>query len=168
MKIISNCPLCEERGLHVMGEEKELMQCINCGYASASKYLGTKEDNEEYQKLTDEMKEWSVERNGRIWIPTMITLPSGFLYPFNEDPLNTKDKKMKWGVAEMVDIPKEEQKDYPIPGQEDKFYDKRYDTENANIYGTFLEALSFINEKSKEINSGIKSDIKLSTLHKRD
>ena len=30
MKIISNCPLCEQRGLHVMGEkENELMQCIN-------------------------------------------------------------------------------------------------------------------------------------------
>ncbi len=36
-----------------------------------------------------------------------------------------KDKVMKWGYAEMVDIPKEEQKHYPVPNQENKFYEKK-------------------------------------------
>ena len=34
---------------------------------------------------------------------------------------------MKWAVAEMVDIPKEEQKKYPIDGVEGKFYKTKYD-----------------------------------------
>ena len=41
--IISNCLLCEERSLHVIEQgETKLMQCINCGYTSSDKFLGTK------------------------------------------------------------------------------------------------------------------------------
>ena len=45
------------------------MQCIWCGYVSSPKFIGKKEDNEEYKKLTDDMKNWSKEALGRIWIP---------------------------------------------------------------------------------------------------
>ena len=83
--IISNCPLCEEHSLHVVGEDgAQIHQCINCGYVSSPKYVGTKETNEEYKKLTDDMKKWAVEMNGRIWIPTMMTLPTAMLYPIND------------------------------------------------------------------------------------
>ena len=44
--IISNCFLCEEHSLHVAGtEEAQVMQCINCGYVTSTKYTGTKEAN---------------------------------------------------------------------------------------------------------------------------
>ena len=106
--IVSNCPLCEEHGLHLMPTEDKVMQCLNCGFVSSDKYLGTKDTNEEYMKLTDQMKEWSVDDSNfglpRIWIPSMITLPFAMLYPI------TVDGKMKWALAKMVDIPKEEQK----------------------------------------------------------
>ena len=47
--IISNCFLCEEKSLHVAGtEEAQVMQCINCGYVTSTKYIGTKETNEEF------------------------------------------------------------------------------------------------------------------------
>ena len=44
MKIISNCPLCEEQSLHVIGDEgtMETQQCISCGYATSTKFIGTK------------------------------------------------------------------------------------------------------------------------------
>ena len=43
MNIVSNCPLCEEHGLHVMGEENgKIMQCLSCGYVSSEKFVGTK------------------------------------------------------------------------------------------------------------------------------
>ncbi len=107
--IISNCPLCEEHSLHVVGEgEAQIHQCINCGYVSSPKYVGTKETNEEYQKLTDDMKKWAIEENGRIWIPTMMTLPTAMLYPIDGD-----DGVMEWAYAPIVDIPEEEKKDYP-------------------------------------------------------
>ena len=50
--IISNCPLCEEHSLHVIGEDKaQLMQCVWCGYVTSTKFIGTKEENEEYEKF---------------------------------------------------------------------------------------------------------------------
>mgnify|MGYP000601433611 CR=1 FL=1 len=107
MKVVSNCPLCKEQALHVIEEDGiGTQQCINCGYGTTSRFIGTKEDNETFKTLPEEMQEWSVEDSDRIWIPSMITLPFGTLYPVNIDG------EMKWGFAEMVDIPEEEQKNY--------------------------------------------------------
>ena len=120
-KIISNCVLCEEKSLHVIEEDGiGTQQCINCGYASTSKFIGTKEDNEMYKTLPEEMQSWSKEQNGRIWIPSMMTLPFGTLYPENIDG------EMKWSFAEMVDIPEEEQKNFPDGNG--GFFNQKYDT----------------------------------------
>lgn len=141
MKIISNCHLCGENALHVI--EKDGMgtqQCINCGFATTSNFTGTREDNEMYKTLPEEMQNWSKEANDRIWIPSMITLPFGTLYPTNID------SEMKWGFAEMVDIPEEEQKIYP--DEKGGFYKQRYATDSAKIYDTFLEAMSEMNTRA--------------------
>ena len=67
--LISNCFLCGEHSLHVAGtEESQVMQCIHCGYTTTTKYIGTKETNEEFQKLSEDMKKWAKEENNRIWI----------------------------------------------------------------------------------------------------
>ena len=103
-KVISNCPLCEERALHMIGEgDIQMMQCIACGYVSSPKFKGKKDNNEEYNKLTDDMKNWSKEALNRIWIPSIFTLPDCLIYP---DDVNNE---MKWKLANMVNIPKEEQ-----------------------------------------------------------
>ena len=81
--LISNCFLCGEKALHVAGtEEAQVMQCINCGYTTSTKFKGMKETNEEFQKLGEDMKNWS-RRKWYIWIPSIITLPIGMLYPVN-------------------------------------------------------------------------------------
>ena len=143
MKIISNCPLCEEHSLHVIGEEviMQTQQCISCGYATTSKFIGTKEDNETFKTLPEEMQSWSKEANDRIWIPSMITLPFGALYPINIDG------KMKWGYAEMIDIPENEQENYP--DNNGGYYKQRYDMENQKTYDIFLEAIAEMNAKAK-------------------
>ena len=144
MKIISNCPLCEEHSLHVIEEDGiGTQQCISCGYASTSKFIGTKEDNEIYKTLPEEMKSWSKEHDGKIWIPSMITLPFGTIYPINENG------EMKWAVAEMVDIPEEEQKNFP---REDGggLHTKRYDTDNQILFDRFLDAMAEMNETAKK------------------
>ena len=145
MKIVSNCPLCEEQSLHIISDEGTMktQQCINCGMATSTKFKGTKEDNEVYKTLPEEMQGWSKEVNGYIWIPSMITLPFGTLYPVNID------EKMKWGYAEMVAIPEGEQKNYPIEGAEEGYYTQRYDTENQTIYDEFLYAMAEMNERAK-------------------
>ena len=141
--LISNCFLCGEHSLHVAGtEEAQVMQCINCGYTTTTKFNGTKETNEEYQKLTDDMKKWSKEENNCIWIPSIITLPIGMLYPIDEG------EEMKWSFAPMVEISDEEQKNYP--NGDGGFYQKRIDTENNNVYDNFIEGMMYINQQIKQ------------------
>ena len=140
--IISNCFLCEEHSLHVAGtEESQVMQCINCGYVTSTKFIGTKTGNEEFQKLGEDMKDWALEKNDRIWIPSIITLPIGMLYPINDED------SMKWAFAPMVDIPEDERKDYPN-GKGD-FYERKIDTENPKIWNKFIDAFYHINELMK-------------------
>jgi ribosomal protein L37E len=166
--ILSNCTLCGERSLHVLGQDGiQSMQCISCGYASSDRFAGYKETNDAYKELTDEMKEWSKESNGRIWIPTIMTLPFGILYPLDVDNLVNHQKEMKWGFAPMVYIPEEEQKDYPVEGQPDTFYKRRYDTDNPKVFDDFISALSEVNEKAKEQGKPELKTLNLPKLRKR-
>tara|TARA_B100000214_G_scaffold373767_1_gene354820 strand:- start:644 stop:1087 length:444 start_codon:yes stop_codon:yes gene_type:complete len=143
--LISNCPLCEERALHVAGtEEAQVMQCINCGYTTSTKFTGTKETNEEFQKLGEDMKNWAVEKIGKVWIPSIITLPIGMLYPMNIK------KEMKWAFAPMVEIPEEERKNFP--NEQGGFYERKIDTDNAVVYDLFIEGMTTINKILKEKN----------------
>ena len=95
------------------------------------------------------MKNWSKEFNGRIWIPTMMTLPVGMLYPQDD-----KDGNMKWYFSEMVDIPEEEQKNYPVPGDTEQYYERRYDIDNAKEYDEFFEGMVELNSRLKEEANG--------------
>ena len=143
-----------------MGESSaQTQQCISCGYATTDRFIGTREDNEVYKTLPEEMQSWSVEDNGRIWIPSMITLPFGTLYPVNIDG------EMKWGFAEMVDIPEEEQKNYPAGNS--GYFKQRYDTDNQKVFDLFLEAMAEMNERAKQ-NSVPESKIKLPKLKRID
>ena len=147
--LISNCFLCGEKALHVAGtEEAQVMQCINCGYTTSTKFNGTKETNEEFQKLGEDMKNWAVEKQGKIWIPSIITLPIGMLYPINVK------KELKWAFAPMVEIPEDERENFP--NQQGGFYDKKIDTDMAVIYNLFLEGMTRINEmlKRRDLLSG--------------
>ena len=146
MDIVSNCPLCGERGLHVVGEaDKQTQQCISCGYATNFNFKiepnQSADDNEHYSTLTDQMKSWSKIANNSIWIPSFITLPVGIIFPIDEKG------SMKWGYAEMVDIPEDQKGDYP--NGQGGFYDKKYDTDNAEIHDEFVIVLSKLNEKIK-------------------
>ena len=145
--IISNCFLCEEKALHVAGtEDAQVMQCINCGYTTSTKFKGIKTDNEEFQKLGEDMKNWAKEENEHIWIPSIITLPIGMLYPVNVK------KKMKWAFAPMVEIPEDERKNFP--NEQGGFYERKIDTDNPTVYNLFLEGMTMINEMLKQKVSG--------------
>ena len=166
MNIVSNCPLCEKHSLHVTDvtngvEDMKTLQCVNCGYASANQFLGSKETNESYQALHDDMKEWSKETDGRIWIPSIITLPTGMLHPIKDDEV-----EIKWAFAQMIDIPEDEQKNYP--SDDGKFYKKRFNTEDPILYDTFLEALSDINESAKPPKVTQTDSLVLPTIKKID
>ena len=143
--LVSNCFLCGEKALHVAGTEgAQVMQCINCGYTTSTKFRGIKSDNDEFKKLGEDMKNWAKEENGYIWIPTVMALPIGMLYPINVK------KEMKWAFAPMIEIPEEDRKNFPNPSAPGKFYDKKVDTENSIIYDLFLDGISYVNKLLKE------------------
>ena len=156
--LISNCFLCGEKSLHVAGtEEAQVMQCINCGYTTLTKFKGIKADNEAFQKLGEDMKNWAKEENGHIWIPSIITLPIGMLYPINKTIVDGVGevgdgvkKELKWAFAPMVEIPEEERENFP--NEQGGFYDKKIDTDNAVIYNLFLEGMNKISQLLKENN----------------
>jgi transcription elongation factor Elf1 len=155
--IVSNCFLCEEHSLHVAGiEESQIMQCINCGYVTSTKYMGPKETNEEYKKLPDEMKKWSKWENNRTWIPTIMTLPIGMLYPFDNE-----DGEMKWGFAPMVDIPEDEKENYP--DENGGFYKKRIDMDNPKVYDKFVDCMIHANKEMKMATKNL-NDVEVSNL----
>ena len=166
ISIITNCSLCDEKSLHVIGEgEAQTQQCINCGYATAPRFNikdGGKEKCKPYTTLTEEMKSWSQEASNHIWIPTILTLPFGLLFPENN-----KDGNLHWGFADLIYLSEDEQKKYPVPGSTDQFYKTKYDTDNAVKFDTFLEAMVHVNYKAKESNPE-KVDIKLPKLKKKD
>ena len=73
------------------------------------------------------------------------------LFPINIDNMVNHKTEMKWAFCELVDIPEEEQKNYPIPNTDDKqFYKTKYDTDNQITYDTFLEGISMLNERMKQ------------------
>jgi len=166
--IVSNCPLCEEKALHIIGEsELQSQQCINCGYVTSEKFnlKGVKkEEHSDYKNFTEDMKKWSKVANDKMWIPTIMTLPIGMLYPTDVDNLVNHKKEMKWHFAEMVDIPKDEQKNFP--NEKGGFYNKRIDTDNAIVYGVFLDGIAEVNRRLKELNEPKISKIKLPKLKK--
>jgi hypothetical protein len=118
------------------------MQCINCGYTTSTKFSGTKETNEEFQKLGEDMKNWAKEENGHIWIPSIITLPIGMLYPVNIK------KELKWNFAPMVEISEEERENFP--NEQGGFYERKIDTDNPTIYNEFIEGMTYINDLLKQ------------------
>ena len=161
MKIISNCTLCKEHALHVIEKDNiKLMQCLYCGYASSDKLL---KENGEYDSLTDDMKNWSKEKKGRIWIPGILTLPDGMIFPTNIDNPVNHTSEMKWSYSRMIDIPKDEQKNYPE--SDGKFYEKKYETDNAVIYDNFYDCMKRLKEEAKEKKSK-ETKIKLPKLKK--
>ena len=152
MKLIVDCPLCNEHAMHIIGEENNrTYQCLGCGYASSDNFSGKKEDHPQYKTLTKEMKEWSAQTDERWYIPSIITLPFAMVYPHKD---NRGD--LKWALAKMVDIPESEREKYP---KEDGsgYYDKRFDVENAFSYDSFPEVMKDTTTIAKE-NTNDESD----------
>ena len=162
MKIVVDCPLCGNKELNVILSNNNLMQCISCGYSTSDEYSGNIKDNIAVKKLDQRMREWSKEKNGQIWVPSILNLPIGIFYPID------KDGEMAWAFAPVEKLPENEQEKYPVPGQEGKFYTTKYDTDNQVLFDSFgrgiveLEMIIQLREKSNKESS----DIELPKLKK--
>jgi hypothetical protein len=91
---------------------------------------------ENTSQLVNELKFFDDER-GIYWYPSVVNMgPKGIIFP------EGNVEHWVWKYAEVVEVPKEEQKQYPIPDKEGEFYTEKLDIDNATTYGQyeFLEA----------------------------
>jgi len=137
-RIVVTCPLCGQKTLDYMKSDKqEVMQCFGCGYSTNS---DMPESISSANELTPELKKFAQEANGKVWIPSMFQLDWGMLYPASNS------ESLMWGFSEMIDIPEEEQKNYPDGNG--GFYTKRYADENETKFKDFKTALEWIKKQN--------------------
>ena len=116
--------------------------CMSSGYMASSNF---KLEDEGFQKqitnspeLVKALQHYD-EETELIWIPTVLNMGKlGMIFP--EGNL----ENWNWCFAKNVEIPEEEQKNYPVPGKDGEFYKSKLDIDNALRFGNhqFLEACS--------------------------
>lgn len=148
MSVIIKCNLCGKKSLHInkINTDTDVRQCINCGYSTNTNLKGTMDENESFKNFSDFIKKYSKEDSGHIWYPSMINLPIGSLYPIEED------NQLKWALVKMVDIPEEEQENYPDEMNPGNFLSKTLDYENQEIFDEYIFALAKFRDDIKVKN----------------
>ena len=85
-----------------------------------------------------------------VWMPSVVNIPSrGIIYPMGD-----KDN-WNWAFSPIIEMSKKEQKDYPIPGKDDEYYESRLGVETGD--GLKLFGQNEYVEACKEM--GITKDI---------
>lgn len=144
-RIVIECPLCGEKELQVIQDNNNtFQQCISCGYSTSEDYKGPAES---IAHIDENLKKWVKEHDGYTWLPAVMNLPVGIIYPTERDDM------MKWAFAPLVSIPEEEQKNYPRPDGSGN-YDHRYDLENESHYDIFSDCIKDVNERYKAPTDG--------------
>ena len=139
MERVIDCPVCFDTDacFEDIQEKFKSYMCFNCGFMSSSYYKkDTVKEVEGMVKLVDELKVFDEERQ-IWWYPSVLNMgPKGIIFP--EGNLSN----WVWRYAKVVEVPKEEQEQYPIPGKDGEFYTEKLDVENAQSYGQyeFLQA----------------------------
>ncbi len=128
MEKVIDCPVCYDKDacFEDVQETFKSYMCFNCGFMSNSNFIEENLDKvENTSKLVNELKYLDEERE-IYWYPSVVNMgPKGVIYP------EGSEESWVWRYAKVVDVPKEEQKQYPIPGKDGEFYDTKLDVENA-------------------------------------
>jgi len=139
MESVIDCPICYDSDacFEDTQEKFKSYMCFNCGFMSNSHYTeGNLDKVENTSQLVNDLKFFDEERK-IYWYPSIVNMgPKGIIFP--EGNVDQWD----WKYAEVVEIPKEEQEQYPIPDKDGEFYTEKLDVENAQTFGQydFLEA----------------------------
>ena len=139
MERVIDCPICYDSDtcFEDTQEKFKSYMCFNCGFMSSSHYIEENLDKvENTSKLVNELKFFDEERE-IYWYPSVVNMgPKGIIFP------EGNVEHWVWKYAEVVEVPKKEQKDYPIPDKDGEFYTEKLDIDNATTYGQyeFLEA----------------------------
>ena len=106
--------------------------CMNSGYMASSNFTF---DDEDFQTQMDGSPElvkalqFFDEEREIVWIPCVLNMgPLGMVFP------DGNLENWVWKHAKNVEIPEEEQKNYPVFGKEDEYYTSRLDVDNAETF----------------------------------
>ena len=139
MERVVDCPVCYDVDacFEDTQEKFESYMCFNCGFMSSSHYTKENADKvENTSQLVNDLKFFDEERK-IYWFPSVVNMgPKGIIFP------EGKVDQWVWKYATLIEIPKEEQEQYPVPGKDGEFYKEKLDVENAETFGQydFLEA----------------------------
>lgn len=128
---------------HERLDEGDTYMSFDCGFASNVHYKIGGEAIERVLENAPQLVQdlaFNDEARGIVWIPSVVQIPGkGIVFP---DGVSTE----KWGYrfAPEIDIPKDEQDDWPIEGKSGEFYKNRLDMENSTAYdwNDFTSAVS--------------------------
>jgi len=118
---------------------------LSCGFISNTLM---KEGEEYYEQSMESMPElykdlaWTDPKTDMIWIPNTINVEDvGMVFPYG-----TSKEEWSWAAVKAVEIPKEEQKDHPVPGQKGKFLTHKMDMSTMEnfIERNYVNALDYI------------------------
>lgn len=134
---------------------EESYLCMSTGYSTHSKLkIGSAELTSELEKSPELVKavQFYDEERDLVWLPTIINIPEkGMVFP--EGSL----EQWGWCYASIIDIPEDEQKNYPIPGKEGEFYTNKLDIENCKRFekNEFDKALIDMGILSKDFKGSL-------------
>jgi|TARA_Y100000590_G_scaffold15147_1_gene18231 hypothetical protein len=139
MERVIQCPICFDQDACFEDTQPDFKSymCFNCGFMSNSQY--TEENLEKIEnttQLVNELKKLDEERQ-IYWYPSVVNMgPKGIIFP------EGTEEQWVWKYAKVVEIPKEEQEQYPIPDKDGEFYTTKLDVEGAKTFGQydFMEA----------------------------
>ena len=134
MERVIDCPICYDTDacFEDIQEKFKSYMCFNCGFMSNSNYT---EDNlvkvEKSSQLVNELKFLDEERE-IYWYPSVVNMgPKGIIFP------EGNVEHWVWRYAQVIEVPKEEQEQYPIPGKEGEYYTEKLDVDNAETFGQY-------------------------------
>ena len=118
---------------------------LSCGFWTNSFMT---EDHEFYMQQMETLPElykdlaWKDPETGLIWLPNTINnQEQGMVFANGTDASN-----WRWAAVRAIEIPKKDQKKYPIPGKPGEFMKYRMDMKNMKTFEErdYIEALSYI------------------------
>lgn len=127
------------------GTEVKSYMCLECGYTTTTLNVDGSSVIKGYEESTAELIKalrWVDPKTNLVWYPIVLNFPSfGIIFP---DGTGADD--WSWKAAPAIDIPTEEQKNYPIPGQKDQYYTRRIDMGKGQTFANndFYNACKFL------------------------
>tara|TARA_R110000822_G_scaffold192679_3_gene331334 strand:- start:664 stop:1134 length:471 start_codon:yes stop_codon:yes gene_type:complete len=107
--------------------------CMDSGYMTNDDF--SIDNSELLSKYEESMPKLMIEKKhkdtdlGQYWYLTSIQFRTGMIYPQPD-----KNNEYEWVFAPIMSLDAEEQKQYPVPGKDDEFYNTRLATEHAEYY----------------------------------